>query len=312
MHWWELLRSRSAFGRLLRDLDPALVLTLVDVGSIGGLKDRWQLLQGRVRSYGFDPREKVERQEANSTILPYAVGRETGVADFYVTRFGNMSSMLRPNPDALYCFQDREYKAEVVEVEQLPIRRIDDSVPGPLADALKVDAQGGEMEILLGAQGLLRSGLLLAEVEVSFIERYIGQPMFGDIDAFMRERGFDLLDLYQLRRYYRTNSLMLRKHQVIPDSCSGQLSYADAVFFLSDAAIAMQLARLDEASASVWVVKAILLLLIYGKFDRALQLFDQRRSCLFASEGKVLAAFFATLPRSTRPTAAERDHQVRS
>lgn len=307
MGWWDLLWARSAFGRLIRDLDGDVTLTLIDVGSIGGLKDRWQLLEGRVRSYCFDPREGASpREEADRIVLPFAVGRAQGRADFYCTRFGNMSSMLRPNAETLHRFQDRETKTEVVSVEQLEIRRLDDVIPGSAADAMKVDAQGAELEVLLGAQRLLDSELLLAEVEVSFIERYIAQPLFGDVVAFMRSRGFDLLDLYRLRRYFRTNHRVLRTYQITPNSQSGQLAYADAVFFLSDAALLSRLDRLTDARKSSVLVKAILLLLIYGKFDRALQLFDEQQSCLSESLQRPFALFFERLPLPKRRSDADR------
>lgn len=307
MAWWDLLWARSAFGRLIRELDGDVTLTLIDVGSIGGLKDRWQLLKGRVRSYCFDPREGASpREETDRIVLPFAVGRAQGVADFYCTRFGNMSSMLRPNAETLYRFQDRETKTEVVSVEKLEIRRLDDVIPGSAADAMKVDAQGAELEVLLGAQKLLDSELLLAEVEVSFIERYIAQPLFGDVVAFMRSRGFDLLDLYRLRRYFRTNHRTLRTYQITPNSQSGQLAYADAVFFLNDAALLSRLDRLTDAHKSSVLVKAILLLLIYGKFDRALQLFDEQQPCLSKSLQRSFALFFERLPLPKRRSDAAR------
>lgn len=312
MHWWDSLRARSAFGRLVRNIGEDVTLTLVDVGSVGGLKDRWRLLEGRVHSYCFDPREDdaSPREESGRTVLPFAVGRTQGTADFYRTRFGNMSSMLRPNADTLYRFQDREMKAQVVSVEKLMIRPLDDVIPESTIDALKVDAQGGELEVLLGAQKLLGSGLLLAEVEVSFIERYVAQPLFGDVVAFMRSHGFDLLDLYRLRRYYRTNRRVLRKYQMMPNSQSGQLSYADAIFFLSDAAFQSWLDRLAVVSKPSFLVKAVLLLLIYGKFDRALQLFEEQQSLFPESSQRSLMLFFDRLPLPQRRSDASRNKRL--
>lgn len=307
MNWWESLCVRSEFERLVHNIDEDVTLTLVDVGSIGGLKDRWQLLEGRLHSYCFDPREDAApREESSRTVLPFAVGRAQGAADFYRTHFGNMSSMLRPNADTLYRFYNRELKFEVVSVEKLMIRPLDDVIPESTVDALKIDAQGGELEVLLGAQKLLGSGLLLAEVEVSFIERYMAQPLFGDVAAFMRSHGFDLLDLYRLRYYYRTNRRGLRKYQMIPDSQSGQLSHADAIFFLSDEAFLSWLDRLTVAGKSSFLVKAILLLLIYGKFDRALQLFEEQQPSLFETSRRPLALFFDRLPLSERRSATSR------
>lgn len=51
------MRTRFVFERLVPDLNPGIAFTLVDVGSAGRLKDRWQLLRGRGHRYCFDPRE---------------------------------------------------------------------------------------------------------------------------------------------------------------------------------------------------------------------------------------------------------------
>jgi hypothetical protein len=137
----------------------------------------------------------------------------------------------------------------------------------------------------------------------------MAQPLFGDVAAFMRLHGFDLLDLYRLRRYYRTNRRGLRQYEMIPDSQSGQLSHADAIFFLSDAAFLSWLDRLAIASKSSFLVKAILLLLIYGKFDRALQLFEEQQPLLSESSRRSLALFFDRLPLSKRHSATLRNKQ---
>jgi hypothetical protein len=34
--------------------------------------------------------------------------------------------------------------------------------------------------------------------EVEFVPLYEGQPLFGDIDVFLRQHGFKLLNLYDL------------------------------------------------------------------------------------------------------------------
>lgn len=98
-------------------------------------------------------------------------------------------------------------------------------------------------------------------------------------------------------------------YEMIPDSQSGQLSHADAIFFLSDAAFLSRLDRLAIASKSSFVVKAILLLLIYGKFDRALQLFEEQQPLLSESSRRPLALFFDRLPVPRHRSVAPRNKQ---
>ena len=43
------------------------------------------------------------------------------------------------------------------------------------------------------------NSLVGIEIEVGFLEIYKNQPIFSDVDLFLRDRGFDL---YRLDRYY--------------------------------------------------------------------------------------------------------------
>ena len=44
-------------------------------------------------------------------------------------------------------------------------------------------------------QHTLNRAIFGVEVEVEFIEMYQDQPLFNEVDSFMRERGFYLFDL---------------------------------------------------------------------------------------------------------------------
>ncbi len=67
-------------------------------------------------------------------------------------------------------------------------------------DVMKLDIQGGELDALRGATRILRS-VRAREVEVEFNPIYEGQPLFGDVDAFLRSRGFVLWRLGSLTHY---------------------------------------------------------------------------------------------------------------
>jgi hypothetical protein len=67
-------------------------------------------------------------------------------------------------------------------------------------DYLKVDTQGAELSILKGAGDLLDSARVL-EVEVEFNPIYKGQPLFSDVDTFLRDKGFVLWKLSHLVHY---------------------------------------------------------------------------------------------------------------
>jgi hypothetical protein len=67
-------------------------------------------------------------------------------------------------------------------------------------DVVKLDTQGSELDVLRGATEALATVRLL-EVEVEFNEMYAGQPLFGDVDRYLRARGFVLWRLKQLVHY---------------------------------------------------------------------------------------------------------------
>ena len=68
-------------------------------------------------------------------------------------------------------------------------------------DVLKTDCQGYDLEVLKGADALLRNrqiGTLC--VEVLFTELYQGQAYFDDILSFLRLRGYSLFGIYGVCR----------------------------------------------------------------------------------------------------------------
>ena len=67
--------------------------------------------------------------------------------------------------------------------------RLDDINGIEKIDFIKLDVQGSELTILSNAKRLLES-CLLVQVEVEFVELYEGQPLFSDVDNFMRSRCF--------------------------------------------------------------------------------------------------------------------------
>lgn len=267
-------------GPLIQALPRGFMLTLVDVGSAGGLNDRWQPFATILSSILFDPREpeakgRFGRGETRS--YPVALGDRTGEAELFLTGLPNMSSFLRPDPNVFAQFVRKHADAAVTGTEMVPVERLDELAArdGFRPHVMKIDTQGSELMVLKGAEQAIRS-TLLAEVEVSFFRRYEGQPLFADIEAHMADRGFELIDLLNMKRYRSSNSLGIRNAGVRATDRSGRLAYADAIFLRRDKDI-LDAAATDDGLS---LLRASIALVAYGKADMAASLLDRGRDLL--------------------------------
>ena len=59
---------------------------------------------------------------------------------------------------------------------------------------LKVDVQGGELEVLKGATDCINNFEIIM-LEVGLIEQYVGQPVFHEYIAYMADLGFVVFDI---------------------------------------------------------------------------------------------------------------------
>ena len=94
------------------------------------------------------------------------------------------------DPESTETVERHEF--ETVTLDQV-LRREGPTLPPP--DYLSIDTQGTELEILEGAGGTLDRNVLAVFVEVGFAPTYEGQPMFSELEGFLRGRGFRLASL---------------------------------------------------------------------------------------------------------------------
>ena len=130
-----------------------------------------------------------------------ALSDKKGKRILHVTKSQTNTSFLKPNKDLLSQFQWSPNEP-ITDHDILKDVEVDcDSLDAILSsqniqpDFIKLDTQGSELDILKGADSALRKSVLTAEIEVEFAPIYENQPLFADIDAFMRERGFILQDM---------------------------------------------------------------------------------------------------------------------
>ena len=170
-------------------------LDILDIGAALDEKPPYQSLvdAGRARIIGFEPDAK-ECEKLNRTygephrFFPFFAG-DGNPAVFHQTNWALTGSLYEPNTPLLEKFNNLAEVVSPVATHAIETKRIDD-IPGVgNVDFIKIDVQGAELVVLRNALEAL-SGALLIQAEVEFVELYRGQPMFADVDSFLRNQGF--------------------------------------------------------------------------------------------------------------------------
>jgi FkbM family methyltransferase len=151
---------------------------------------------------------------SNVTVHDTAIGAEAKPVCFNIVNNLVSSSILTPSALNKDNHGERMDIREIIEVHQV---RLEDVMQNSREiDLLKLDLQGYELEALKGC-GRLLDRIKIITTEIEFVTLYDDQPLFGDIDVFLRAHGFRLLNLYEL--YTHPN---------------GQLTAGDAVYLNSN------------------------------------------------------------------------------
>ncbi|HZH08353.1 MAG TPA: FkbM family methyltransferase, partial [Lautropia sp.] len=100
-------------------------------------------------------------------------------------------SLYPPNSALLQKFQNLAEVVTPVGTHSVTTTRIDDVAEIEDVDFVKIDIQGGELAVFRNATKALAKTLVI-QTEVEFVELYKGQPLFADVDTFLRGAGFQL------------------------------------------------------------------------------------------------------------------------
>ncbi|WP_423142834.1 FkbM family methyltransferase [Parablastomonas sp. CN1-191] len=174
--------------------------TLVDVGANKGqFSLAWRGLTPAGRIHAFEPLpsaaarfEAVFAGDDTVTLHRCAIGAERTQATFFVTDREDSSSLLEPGAG-----QKEAFAVSAKSRIEVPVRPLEDEVDlAALAHPvlLKIDVQGGELAVLGGIGAL--DAIDFIYVELSFVELYLGQPLFEDVRAFLAARGFVLRGVF--------------------------------------------------------------------------------------------------------------------
>jgi FkbM family methyltransferase len=206
-------------------------IRLIDVGARRGIDPRWNPYFKNLEVLAFEPDPEecstLNSKEHPYTIryLPIALGADNNKeATLFITRQPGCSSLLQPNAELCRDYQYGQ-AMEVVDKKSITLNRLENICDGFQPDVIKVDTQGTELDVLIGA-GKLLDNVLVVELEIEFVPQYMGQAVFSDVDAYMRQRGFSLRGIR--RTYWRA------KAEDYTHCFGGQLFHGDALYIRPD------------------------------------------------------------------------------
>ncbi|NQV82285.1 MAG: FkbM family methyltransferase [Rhodospirillales bacterium] len=253
-------------------LKTNVMIDVVDIGSnpIDAKPPYAGLLKaGLARVTGFEPNpDALAQLNAKKgdleTYLPYAVA-DGKTHEFKVCQASGMSSLLEPNQDLLQYYHGFPEWGKVLSRQPIDTVRLDDVEEIGNLDFLKIDIQGGELCAFENATERLAECVVI-HTEVEFLPMYVDQPLFSEVEMFLRGLGF---------RFHRFVPLVSRIIQpmLIDDNIYQDFSQV----FWADAVFVRDFTRLTELEPGKLLKLACVLHDVYGSGDlvvRALMAHD--------------------------------------
>lgn len=274
------LFGSNVLGRMLEDLQ----FTCLDIGARGDVIRDLRPLAPSIDAIGFEPdQEECERlrQEAASSdhpwrslrFLPVALGAASEARTLHLYRRRGCSSLLEANLDLARRF-DRGAYFEVdgtVPLSTEPLSQAASSYQFEDAVYLKVDTQGTELEILKSGENMLRNRVVGIRTEVSFLAVYRRQPLWHEIDRYLRTLGFVPMGFLEMHSWRRGTGVKHPRLASGPIPYSrGQLVHGDILYFKDISAMPDQ----DERDVKQ-LLRAAYLALAYEYVDHAVSIFSR-------------------------------------
>lgn len=183
---------------------PESMITIMDIGASFLEDPPYANLtkMGLARIIGFEP-NAVECEKLKDIygypheFYPYFIG-DGNPATFYETTWFVTGSLYKPNKVLLEKYQGLYEVTTPIAEHQVQTKAIDDISGLSDIDYIKIDVQGGELSAFKGGQSSLDK-VLVIHTEVEFAEFYENQPLFADVDQYLRSRGFSFVKFVYCR-----------------------------------------------------------------------------------------------------------------
>ncbi|RZG72226.1 FkbM family methyltransferase [Acinetobacter wuhouensis] len=178
---------------------------------------------------GFEPQTHAlailnQQKSELENYLPYVVG-DGAEHQLRICCSSGMTSLFEPNPEVLQVFDFYLPLGEVLERVNVPTIRFDDIHEIQHVDYLKIDIQGGELNVFKHGHQQLKTAVAI-QTEVSFMTLYQNQAGFGEIDIELRAQGF-VPHCFAAVKHWPISPMVLNQNPAQP---LNQLLEADLVY----------------------------------------------------------------------------------
>lgn len=177
-------------------------LVVVDAGARYGLHPTWADMRGIAEFHLFEMDEKeAERlskkyqNDLGITVYPLALYSRDATLTFTRSEHRALNSVLETNDELLNRHDYKLRDFEAIEKVEVQARSLDSLFADKDVHFMKLDVEGAEQDVLEGARALLERSVMGLRAEVLFAEIYKGAALFGELNKFMLDSGFELLNL---------------------------------------------------------------------------------------------------------------------
>lgn len=245
-----------------------------DVGVRGGIPAQWAPFKSLIQIFGFEPDEveyaRLTKEKINGRYFNCALSDTETERPLYLTKVRGCSSLYEPNMVFLRQFPGSDWLEveKVVTIKTHTLDSVFQKEATTTCDFIKIDVQGAELDVLKGGLKSLKNHVLGMEIEVEFQPLYKDQPLFPDIDVFVRSQfGLEIQDF---KKYY-----WKFQRGINYGSAKGKLIFGEALYFRPPGSVFEICKDQTLAKAKETILKAILMGIIYGYFDYALLILER-------------------------------------
>lgn len=179
------------------------VTTVIDAGARYGMHPSWHAFNGDLIYFAFEPDsnecDRLTRLNKLSEfiVVNKALAKESGNKDLYITKHKGYCSFLEIDPESDWFKIYRPEEVGLEKIVSVPTISIDKFAKSEKKDIdfLKIDTEGTELDVLLGAEEQLTNTVLGVRSEVCFQRCYKNQQLFTEIHQYLVSKDFFLLNL---------------------------------------------------------------------------------------------------------------------